>query len=115
MYDLTDHARILFTGCSNQGEVKGGYAGGLAGRPAVCNTSNQAIFSDCINTGKVTGTTAGAGIMANFNNEFMSVSFSRCRNYGTGTNFYGIANYNNGLVRMQDCFDFSGAGVTRKV
>ena len=40
--------------------------------------------------------------MANFNNEFMSVSFSRCRNYGTGTNFYGIANYNNGLVRMQD-------------
>lgn len=115
LYDLTDHARILFTGCSNQGEVKGGYAGGLAGRPAVCNTSNQAIFSDCINTGKVTGTTAGAGIMANFNNEFMSVSFSRCRNYGTGTNFYGIANYNNGLVRMQDCFDFSGAGLTRKV
>ncbi len=114
IYDLTDYAGITVTGCTNQGEIKGQYAAGLVGRPAVCNTSNQVIFSDCINTGKVTATTAGAGIMTGSSSEFTRTSFYQCRNYGSGTKFYGIVNYNNGLVRMQDCFDVSGAGLLQK-
>lgn len=115
LYDLTDYAAITVTGCTNQGEIKGEYAGGLVGRPAVCNTSNQVMFSDCMNTGKVTGTTASAGIMTGSDSEFTRTSFYQCRNYGSGTNFYGITNYKNGLVRMQDCFDFSGTGLLQNI
>ncbi|MCI6464030.1 MAG: hypothetical protein MSA90_00990 [Faecalicatena sp.] len=115
LYDLTDDTSIMVTGCSNLGKIAGADAGGVVGKPNMCNSSNLVVLNDCINAGDISANN-GAGIILNAENN-TSVTLNRCRNYGSGTKgtFYGIEFSKHNLIKIQDCFDFSGKGLVQKL
>lgn len=115
LYDLTDDTSIMVTGCTNLGKVTGTDAGGIVGKPDMCNSSNLVVLNDCINAGDISANN-GAGIILNADSN-TSVTLNRCRNYGSGTKgtFYGIEYSKSNLIKMQDCFDFSGKGLVQKL
>ena len=106
---------VTVSGCWFDGSVtcSGSYASGILGN----QESNKAIFTDCLNTGVISGTSDSWGNMAGISNAVYygtDTSFVRCVNlgriYDTKGNIGGaIAKVVRANITMADCFGLSAA------
>ena len=93
-------AVITIQGCENHGAVtaNSGQAGGIAGAP-----DDNAIITDCLNTGNVSGITVG-GIAGD--THYQTQRIERCYNAGTitGSTVGGIVGTNRGAT-IDSCYN----------
>lgn len=92
---------ITIQGCENYGAVtaNSGKAGGIAGAP-----DDNAVITDCLNTGNVSGTNAVGGIAGNTN--YQTQRIERCYNAGTitGSTVGGVVGTNSGAT-IDSCYN----------
>ena len=94
-------AAITIQGCENYGAVtaNSGKAGGIAGAP-----DDNAVITDCLNAGNVSGTNAVGGIAGDTN--YQTQRIERCYNAGTitGSTVGGIVGTNRGAT-IDSCYN----------
>ena len=92
---------ITIQGCENYGAVtaNSGKAGGIAGAP-----DDNAVITDCLNAGNVSGTNAVGGIAGDTN--YQTQRIERCYNAGTitGSTVGGIVGVNRGAT-IDSCYN----------
>ncbi|MDE6567466.1 MAG: hypothetical protein K2K70_07020, partial [Lachnospiraceae bacterium] len=84
---VTNAPGAIITGCCNQAEVSGSYAGGILGY-----NSNAVVISSCYNTGDITGVTRSGGIAG----QQSKGTISYCYSIGTSKN--GICGFSSATV-----------------
>ncbi|MDD3183843.1 MAG: type II secretion system protein [Anaerostipes sp.] len=113
LYQVTDKESFTVTGCKNYANLinpgvknVGGIIGG-SGSATISNV-NLNIYN-CINTGKITGSSSVAGIVGYFSIYKLNVKITKCRNYGlyeATSNGGGIYGSGSGTT-IENCFGVS--------
>ena len=94
---------IQIIGCTNNGNVSGPYAGGIAGGDEYANDFAQYSLKRCFNYGEVTGTSYAGGLLGNST----LGKANACENYGTvtasGTGSHAGGISGKGLAEAERC------------
>ncbi|MFA6948033.1 MAG: hypothetical protein WCQ72_03550, partial [Eubacteriales bacterium] len=103
-YNMNSGDTLTFTSCRNFGDIAatGKHGAGIIGN-LQNTTSPTLIFTDCVNTGKISFSQNAAGIIA-ASGSAAAITVTRCRNYGSGSDsFWGITGITSGTLQLNQC------------